>query len=145
MSKKHIDTTQLQNDLAGASHFFPKRAEQPELEQESQQESIIDRKSASVIASTTASKSASIVASPTNDIIARVRKTVRSAGKEVSFVRLSVEEKQLLTDIVFTYKRQGVKTSENEINRIALNYLLEDYQDNGQNSILVKVIEALLA
>ena len=34
---------------------------------------------------------------------------------------------------------------ENEINRIAINFLLEDYKRNGEASMLVKVIEALLA
>ena len=129
MSKKPIDTTHLQNELEGASLFFPTQGKQPASQPISQQES----------------KPASTLASTANDIIARVRKTVRSTGKEVSFVRLSPEEKRLLADIVYTYKRQGVKTSENEINRIAINYLLEDYQDNGQNSILAQVIEALLA
>ena len=90
-----------------------------------------------------ASSIASMIAS--TDIISVVRKAVRQTGKEVSFVRLTPEEKQQLSDIVYTYKRQGVKTSENEINRIAVNYLLEDYRANGENSVLQKVIEALLA
>jgi hypothetical protein len=50
-----------------------------------------------------------------------------------------------LADIVYTYKRQGVKTSENEINRIAINFLIEDYAKNGKESVLAKVIEALNA
>jgi hypothetical protein len=70
---------------------------------------------------------------------------VKKSGKEVSFVRLTQDEKNELADIVYTYKRQGVKTTENEINRIAINFLLEDYKHNGEASVLVKVIEALLA
>jgi hypothetical protein len=90
-----------------------------------------------------ASKLASMIAS--TDIVSVVRKAVRQTGKEVSFIRLAREEKQQLGDIVYTYKRQGIKTSENEINRIAVNYLLEDYRLNGANSILQRVMEALLA
>jgi len=67
------------------------------------------------------------------------------AGKEVSFVRLSPEEKGELAEIVYTYKRQGRKTSENEINRIAVNFIVEDYKANGAQSILARVIDALLA
>jgi len=58
---------------------------------------------------------------------------------------MTQEEKGQLADIVYTYKRQGKKTSENEINRIAINFILEDYHANGDNSVLAKVIDALLA
>jgi hypothetical protein len=48
-------------------------------------------------------------------------------------------------EIVYNYKRQGVKTSENEINRIAMNFLIEDFHKNGKESVLAHVIEALNA
>lgn len=74
-----------------------------------------------------------------------IRKVVKEAGREVSFVRLSPTEKSRLADIVYTYKRQGVKTSENEINRIAINVLLSDYETNGEQSMLAKVLSSLQA
>ena len=74
-----------------------------------------------------------------------IRKIVKTGGKEVTFVRLTPEEKKRLGDIAYTYKRQGMKTSENEISRIAINFLLEDYQANGEASILAKVLASLLA
>jgi hypothetical protein len=77
--------------------------------------------------------------------IETIRKTVKSLGKEVAFTRVTPEEKGRLTDIVYTYKRQSIKTSENEINRIAINFLIEDYTRNGKESVLAKVIEALNA
>jgi hypothetical protein len=70
---------------------------------------------------------------------------VKVPGREVSFVRLSADEKTRLADIVYTYKRQGQKTSENEINRIAINYLLLDYDEHGDQSMLARVLAALLA
>jgi hypothetical protein len=91
-----------------------------------------------------ASKQASVIVEE-SAIIEAIRKVVKAPGKEVSFVRLSPDEKGELADIVYTYKRQGKKTSENEINRIALNYILQDYKANGENSILAKVIAALIA
>jgi hypothetical protein len=92
-----------------------------------------------------ASKKASIPASVLayNESIEVIRKSVKHPGKEVTFVRLTQEEKAQLGDIVYTYKKQGIKTSENEIARIGLNQLIEDYNANGQNSILAKVIKAL--
>jgi hypothetical protein len=74
-----------------------------------------------------------------------IRQVIKVPGREVSYLRLTPEEKAVLTDIVYTYKRQGQKTSETEINRIALNYLLLDYRENGQQSVLARVLAALLA
>ncbi len=91
------------------------------------------------------SKLASKIADNHDDVVEIIRKAVKVPGKEVSFVRLTAEEKRQLADIVYTYKRQGKKTSENEINRIAINYILEDYRANGEQSILAKVIASLLA
>ncbi len=90
------------------------------------------------------SKLASMLAAP-DDAIETIRKAVKVAGKEVSFVRLTPEEKGQLADIIYTYKRQGKKTTENEISRIAVNYIVHDYRANGEQSILARVIDALLA
>jgi hypothetical protein len=87
----------------------------------------------------------STLASNQDNIIETIRKTVKSLGREVSFTRLTPDEKSRLADIVYTYKRQGIKTSENEINRIAINFLIEDFNRNGKKSILAQVIEALNA
>ena len=90
-------------------------------------------------------KRASMLASNQEDMIETLRKTVKSLGDKVSYTRLTPEEKARIADIVYTYKRQGVKTSENEINRIAINFLVEDYHAHGEDSVLAKVIDALNA
>jgi hypothetical protein len=100
---------------------------------------------ASQQASYQASNIASKLSRNSDELIETIRKAVKVPGKEVLFVRLTKEEKSQFADIVYTYKRQGKKTSENEINRIAVNFILEDYQAHGQNSILARVIDALLA
>jgi hypothetical protein len=136
--KKQLPTDMISNELSESSVFFPKAAvtEQAQTEEPEQTTSP---------ASTGERKIAEELASYQASLIATIRKTVRQLGKEVSFVRLTPEEKQQLADIVYTYKRQGVRTSENEINRIAINFLLEDYLAHGQASILAKVLEALYA
>lgn len=78
-------------------------------------------------------------------LIETIRKRVKSVGKEVSYLRLTLPEKAELDEIVYMFKRQGVKTSENEINRIALNLMLADFKTNGQASLVARVIDALLA
>lgn len=103
------------------------------------------RKEDSLEGSLLASYQASKLASASNALVRDIRAAVKTPGKEVSFIRLTSAEKRELADIVYTYKRQGKRTSENEINRIAINFILSDYRANGADSILSKVIDALLA
>jgi hypothetical protein len=70
-----------------------------------------------------------------------VRKAVKQIGKEAATHRFTVDEKNMLADIEYTYKRQGIRTSENEITRIAINYFIEDYRKNGESSLLAKILQ----
>jgi uncharacterized protein YaaQ len=76
-------------------------------------------------------------------IIEIIRKAVKDAGKESATYRFTPEEKKALLELTFTYKVQGFKTSENELTRIAINFILEDHKQNGRNSVLEKVLQAL--
>ena len=64
-------------------------------------------------------------------------------GKEAATHRFTLDEKNLLADIEYTYKRRGIKTSENEITRIAINYFIEDYRRNGEGSLLDKILKLI--
>ncbi len=72
-----------------------------------------------------------------------VRKAVKELGKEAATHRFTLEEKRSIADIIYTYKNNGIKTSENEIARISVNFIIEDYRENGANSILHKILKAL--
>jgi|SRR3990172_3584089 len=72
-----------------------------------------------------------------------VRKAVKELGKEAATHRFTLEEKRAISDIIYTYKNNGIKTSENEISRISVNFIIEDYRENGENSILHKILKAL--
>ena len=117
----------------------------PSSEEKEKKASILPRKKVNTKAIKREHKPASVLARNQDSMIETIRKTVKSLGKEVAFTRVTPAEKRRLADIVYTYKRQGVKTSENEINRIAINFLIEDYTKNGKESMLEKVIEALNA
>ena len=149
--KKTLDTTEIMNELRGQSAFFPnyrkerQSEEQPtspsELQNKEQEETpvpkptkLIESKQTSNIASKRASTLAKDI-----DFIA-LHKTLKLIGKEVLYVRLTLEEKNQVADIEYTYQRQGIKTSGNEIGRIALNVLLADYKTNGEHSILAKML-----
>jgi hypothetical protein len=77
------------------------------------------------------------------DILDVVRKAVKQIGKEAATHRFTLDEKNLLADIEYTYKRHGIRTSENEITRIAINYFIEDYRKHGESSLLAKVLQRL--
>jgi hypothetical protein len=76
-------------------------------------------------------------------IIETIRRAVKDVGKESGTFRFTPEEKKALLGLAFTYKVQGFKTSENELTRIAINFILEDHKQNGQDSVLEKVLQAL--
>ncbi len=79
------------------------------------------------------------------DLIESIRKAVKGLGKEAATYRFTAEEKKSLADIVYQYRGQKIRTSENEITRIAINNLVEDYRQNGKNSVLARVINSLNA
>ena len=76
-------------------------------------------------------------------MVESVRKSVKEFGKEAATHRFTLEEKKAIADIVYTYKRRNIKTSENEITRIGVNFLVQDHIENGKLSILDLVIKAL--
>jgi hypothetical protein len=71
------------------------------------------------------------------------RKAVKQFGKEAATHRFTLSEKKALKAIEREYSEQGIRTSENEITRIAINYMLEDYQVNRKKSIVAQVLELL--
>jgi hypothetical protein len=76
-------------------------------------------------------------------MIGIVRKAVKEFGKEAATHRFTVAEKKEIADLIYTYKNRGIKTSENEIARIAVNFIVEDFKVNGENSVLHKILQAL--
>ena len=149
MTQKKLDSDSITNELEGAVAAFARppataRASSPSDSPDSGQPATAATKRAKS-PSKLAPLSARTINKHADALIDQIRKSVKSVGKEVSFVRLTTAEKQQLSDIVYTYKRQGVKTSENEINRIAVNFLIADYKAHGQASVLARVIASLLA
>ena len=72
-----------------------------------------------------------------------IRKAVKDFGKEAATHRFTPEEKKAVADLIYTYKTRGLRTSENEITRIAVNFILHDYREHGEESILARALKAL--
>ncbi len=149
MSKKQLNAENVLNELSGKSVFFQKEASStasPKIQ--------LPTKSASP-------KPADATIPPRNHdtkqpqhhdtVVSRyqdgtveeIRKAVKIFGKEAATHRFTEDEKRAIIDIVFSYKQQGLRTSENEITRTAINFVLHDYRENGENSILHLVLSAL--
>jgi hypothetical protein len=163
MGKKQLDTVQIANELQGSSFFqqpgtpvtppaaqatsSPHEVPPPPLPQpvpHEQPSRTPARQQAPVPASEKASTVASTLADD-RDIIEAIRKVVKHVGKDPLFVRVTEREKRQIQDIAYSYNTQGITTTDNQLCRIAINYMLEDYQANGKQSILALVLEALNA
>ncbi len=79
------------------------------------------------------------------DYIEVVRKAVKLLGEKAATHRFTADEKDAIADIVYALKKKGISTSENEITRIAINYLVWEHRQNKQTSILSTVLERLNA
>jgi hypothetical protein len=155
--KKQLPTD-IENELAGSSVFFQKSS-QPDSpqksspaasrqnEQSNRNATVIPRHRATTTSSKDESKRPSEQGAVSDDTVAAsletMRKAVKQIGKEAATHRFTTQEKNVLADIVYTYTRQGYRTSENEITRIAVNWLILDYQERGEQSVLARMLEAL--
>src|SRR5512132_1878694 len=83
------------------------------------------------------------VAHSEDDILDVVRKAVRQIGKEAATHRFTLDEKNSLADIEYTYRRRGIRTSENAITRIAINYFIQEYRKHGDSSLLANILNRL--
>jgi hypothetical protein len=80
-----------------------------------------------------------------DDYIEAIRKAVKLLGEKAATHRFTADEKDAIADIVYSLRKKGITTSENEITRIAINYLVWNYRQSKQASILSRVLERLNA
>jgi hypothetical protein len=94
---------------------------------------------------TTVPRHQAATADNVDDYVEVVRKAVKLLGEKAATHRFTADEKDAIADIVYALRKKGITTSENEITRIAINYLLWDYRQSKQISILARVLERLNA
>ena len=97
----------------------------------------------SVIPDSLSSNHATMLPDKHDGVIEHIRQAVKHTGKEAGTYRITREEKKALLELCYSYRLSGIRTSENEITRIALNYLIHDHKSNPEDSILERVIEAI--
>ena len=160
MSKKQLPVEDITNELAGgASLFFPSPGRNPSMKKVNKSpitpgvstrkviKKVNEQKNKTDSAITPSrhrgSKHDSMTSRYHDTIYETIRKAVKTFGKEVSTHRLTPEEKKAMADIVYAYRGRGIRTSENELSRIAINFLINDYRDNGENSLIEKILRLL--
>jgi hypothetical protein len=78
-----------------------------------------------------------------SSLVSQLREAVKPLGKEGATHRFTPAEKASLAEIVYQYHQRGLKTSENEIVRVAVNWLLQDHAASGEQGMLRRVLRAL--
>lgn len=80
-----------------------------------------------------------------DSMIATIAKSVREVGKEVCTYRLTQKEKTALVEIIYHFRMRTSRLSENEIARIAINFLIEDFKADKNTCMLSSIVEAMKA
>jgi len=142
MSKKKLDTVGVLNELTGKSRFFesPMQSEKMVFTEKKIKPSPSDGNHATT---TPSNHDTVIPRHHDSTVIEEVRKALRKFGKEAATHRFTLEEKQAIAEIIFTFRQKNIRTSENEITRIAINWLMLDHMKNEENSILHQALLAL--
>ncbi len=153
MNKKKLDETSVLNELKNNSLFFRREPKAPPAPEQSPTPSPaakpdIEIKTLAPAADTVTPRYHDTTRDTTiprhyEPILETTRKAVKQFGKEAATHRFTMEEKKALKAIERDYGEQGIRTSENEITRIAINYMLEDYRVNKKKSIVAQVLELL--
>ncbi len=148
MSKKKLNTSMVLNELSGQSVYFRKdspvgKTQVTDNQPEDNTDIMDGSKQPPKLDAMPPSNHDTTVSRYHDTTIETVRKAVKEIGKEAATHRFTPDEKQAIADLVYTYKRQGTRTSENEVARIAVNFVLQDHSENGENSVIDKVLKAL--
>ena len=142
MSKKKLDTVGILNELTGKSRFFesPIQDNKMNTTKKKFEPPLPDDNHATTIPS-----NHDTVVPRYHDTAATevVRRALKVFGKEAATHRFTLEEKQAIAKLIFAFRQKNIRTSENEITRIAINWLMLDYKKNEENSILHQALLAL--
>lgn len=127
-------TKQLGNPINIASSAEPSKQLEKEPEHHSTTTILHERNTAINIAPDTSSLP--------YDIVAVLRKVLMQDNNQPHSSRLTADEKDWLRDVTYEMKKAGLKCDANKILRVALNNLMLDYIDHGEQSVLQRTLTA---
>lgn len=142
-------TKKRKSGLADSPFFTPLPQSEPERATavfSSQEHEKIEARDTTIPSNhdTEASRHHGVVVSRYHDTtIEFVRKAVKEFGKEAATHRFTLAEKRAIANIVHSLNMQGIRTTENEITRIAINFVIDEFNRQEKDSILGLVLQAL--
>jgi hypothetical protein len=154
MKKQKIDTTAISSELQGSVFFRGQGSTTPADREETPAGSDTTtsgrhevqtprRRSAAPPRHPDAATPRPPNGSAQRDRVAVIGDAVSELGTKRTTIRFSRPEKSALREIIYAYERREIRTGENELTRIALNWLVEDYREHGEGSVLARVVARL--
>ena len=129
--KKKLNEDEVKNELSEGSAFF-KREESPTIgvikKIAEDDGSVEDEKNITPTNRDTMQplNHDTMVSRYHDTTLEKIRKALKSFGKESATHRFTKREKRAISELIYAYKKKDVRTSENEITRIAVNFIVFD-------------------
>lgn len=148
---KKLNEEAIQNELRGGSVFFPPKPSEQQsigsfdkgISRSPMHPTTEDSSEARIDENKQEMHHDTMVSRHHDQLIEVIRKAVRQQGKEAATYRFTRDEKKALANVVYACRNKDIRTSENEITRIAVNFIIQNHRENKQNSILSRVLERL--
>jgi hypothetical protein len=144
--KKRLNTEAVENELRGGSLFFRRRTEEETAEPMTETAPANEHQTTAP-----AQEHGTVIIHPpvaaeaegSDGLVDAIKLALKAQGKDAATYRFTEEERRALAEITFSYKQTGPRTTENEVVRVAVNYLIQDHRRNGRTSVLCQVLEKL--
>lgn len=60
-------------------------------------------------------------------MVSSIKEIICEPGREAATYRLTIREKDYLQDLIYLFRKKGVKISENTLIRISINYIIRNH------------------
>jgi hypothetical protein len=137
--KKRLNEEEIKNELSEGSIYFRRTISAPQ-KNNSIKENPLHQKTNTTMPP---SNHDTVIPRDHETMLEDIRKAMKAFGKEAATHRFTIPEKQDLAEIIYAYKQLGVRTSENEITRIAINFIIKEFQLDKEESILDTILKLL--
>jgi hypothetical protein len=137
--KKRLNEDEIKNELSEGSIYFRPTISAPQKNNLIKEDPLPQK----IITTMPPSNHDIVIPRDHETMHEDIRKAMKAFGKEAATHRFTITEKQELAEIIYAYKQLGVRTSENEITRIAINFIIKEYQLDKEESTLDTILKLL--
>jgi hypothetical protein len=137
--KKRLNEDRIINELTQGSSYFRNNPSTLSIENVQKEKPLPQEKEATKLPS----KHGTVIPQDQGTIHEEIRKAMKVYGKEAATHRFTSAEKAAMAEIIFAYTQKGIRTNENEITRIAINFIIKDYRLNKKKSTLHNILKLI--